>query len=165
MFVKKSLRNLLICSADLVEITLLEIFFLQPLPNCFFKVCHSTLFAAVLKILLPLKTSATYIAANSNKLAPTPFAAGTKHIYAKRGNCSSLKNLCKIAASPSTLSTNISIEWNLYLSWSNHLVTSFGLEMNAWSFSEHQNKSNDTNSYKGIFSALVSLRSMWVLWK
>ena len=35
----------------------------------------------------------------------------------------------------------------------NHLVTSFRLEMNVGSFSEHQNKTNDTDRYKRYFFA------------
>ena len=34
---------------------------------------------------------------------------------------------------------------------SNHLVTSFRLEMNFGSFSEHQNKTSDTDRYKRYF--------------
>ena len=72
-------------------------------------------------------------------------------IFTQNWNCSSPKNLCKCTKSPSSLSTNTSIEWNLYYSWSNHLVTSFRLEMNVGSFSEHQNKTSDTDRYKWYF--------------
>ena len=72
-------------------------------------------------------------------------------IFTQKWNCSSPNNLCKCTESPSTLSTNTSIVWNLYLSWSNHLVTSFRLEMNVGGFSEHQNKTSDTDRYKGFF--------------
>ena len=78
-------------------------------------------------------------------------------IFTQKWNCSSPNNLCKCTKSPSTLSTKTSLEWNLYCSWSNHLVTSFRLEMNVGSFSEHQNKTSDTNRYKGyFFTARVS---------
>ena len=78
-------------------------------------------------------------------------------IFAQKWNCSSPNTLCKCTESPSTLSTNTSIVWNLYFSWSNHLVTSFRLEMIVGGFSEHQNKTNDTNRYKGyFFTARVS---------
>ena len=70
-------------------------------------------------------------------------------IFTQKWNCSSHNNLCKCVESPSTLSTNTSIEWNLYLSLSNHLVTSFMLEMNVGGFSEHQNKTSDTDRYDG----------------
>ena len=72
-----SLRDLLICFADFVGMTLPAVLFLLPLPNCFLRVCFPTLFAAVLKFFLPLKTSAISGAANSNKLAPMRFAAGS----------------------------------------------------------------------------------------
>ena len=71
----------------------------------------------------------------------------------QKKNCSSPNNLCECTESPSTLATNTSIVWNLYFSWSNHLVTSFRLEMNVGGFSEHQNKTSDTGRYKGCFLA------------
>ena len=78
-------------------------------------------------------------------------------IITQNWNCSSPNNLCKCTQSPSTLSTNTSIVWNLYFSWSNHLVTSFRLEMNVGGFCEHQNKTSDTDRYKGyFFTARVS---------
>ena len=78
-------------------------------------------------------------------------------IFTQKWNCSSPNNLCKCTKSPSTLSTNTSIIWNLYFSWSNHLVTSFRLEMNVGGFSEHQNRTSDTDRYKGyFFNARVS---------
>ena len=72
-------------------------------------------------------------------------------VITQKWNCSSPNNLCQCTESPSTLSTNTSIEWHLYFSWSNHLGTSFRLEMNIGSFSEHQNKTSDTNRYKRYF--------------
>ena len=72
-------------------------------------------------------------------------------VFTLKWNCSSLKNLCKCTKSPSTSSTNTSIERNFYLSWSNHHVTSFRLEMNVGGFSEHQNKTSDTDRYKRYF--------------
>ena len=59
-------------------------------------------------------------------------------IFRQKWNCTSPNILCKCTESPSALSTNTSIKWNLYFSSSNHLVTSFRLEMNVGSFSEHQ---------------------------
>ena len=75
LLVKMSLRDQLVCFAAFVGMTLLAVFFLLPLPNCFSKVCLP-LFAAVLKFFLPLTTSGISGAANSNKSAPTRFAAG-----------------------------------------------------------------------------------------
>ena len=72
-------------------------------------------------------------------------------MFTQKWNCSSPNNLCKCAESPSRLSTNTSIVRNLYLSWSNHLVTFFWLEMNVGGFSEHQNKTSDTDRYKKYF--------------
>ena len=80
MFVKTSLRDRLICFVDFVGMILLAVFFLFPSPNGFFRVCFPTLFAAVLKFFLPLTTSAISGTANSNKSAPTRFAAGTIYL-------------------------------------------------------------------------------------
>ena len=69
------------------------------------------------------------------------------NIFTQNWNCGSPNNMCKCSESPSTLSTNTFIEWNLYLSWINHVVTSLRLEMNVWGFSEHRNKTSDTDIY------------------
>ena len=82
-------------------------------------------------------------------------------ILTQKWNCSSPNNLCKCTESPSTLSTKSSIDWNLYLSWSKHLVTCFRLEMNVGGFSKHQNKTSDTDRNEGyFFSACVSQVTM-----
>ena len=86
-------------------------------------------------------------------------------IFTQKRNCSSPNNLCKCTESPSTLSTSTSKKWKLYLSRSNHLVTSFRLEMNIGGFFEHQNNASDTDRYNKLFSPLVSFKSMWILWK
>ena len=80
MFVELSLRDRLICVADFVGKTLLAVLFLVPLPNCFLRVCLPTLFAVVLNFFLPIITSAISGAVNSNKSAPTRFAAGTIYL-------------------------------------------------------------------------------------
>ena len=72
-------------------------------------------------------------------------------IFTQKWNWNTPNNFCRCTDSPSTLSTNTSIEWNLYLSWNSHLVTSFRLEMNAGGFSEHQNKTSNTDRYEGYF--------------
>ena len=78
-------------------------------------------------------------------------------IFTQEWNSGFLNNLCKCTESPFTLSTNTSLEWNLYLSWSNHLVTSFRLEVKVGSFFELQNRTSDTDRYKGyFFTACVS---------
>ena len=55
---------------------LLFLFCLPP-PSCFLEVCLHTLLVAALKCFFPLKTSATSGTADSNKSAPTRFAART----------------------------------------------------------------------------------------
>ena len=106
-FEKMSLLHQLIYFADFIRKTLLAwrtimapVLFLLPLPNCFFRVCLPTLFAAVLKLFLPLTTSAFFAAANSNMSAPTILQLG-RYIYAKM-NCCSPNNLCECTESPST---------------------------------------------------------------
>ena len=78
--------------------TLLAVLFLLPLPNCFLILCLPTLLAAVLKFLLPLKTSAISGAATSNKSAPTRFAAAT--IYLRKNRIVSLPITCASAPKP-----------------------------------------------------------------
>ena len=85
-------------------------------------------------------------------------------IFTQAWNCSSRNSLCKITEYLPTLSTNTSIEWNLYFSWSSNLVTSPRLEMNVGGFSKHQNKTSDTDRHMGFFS-VVSLKSIGKLWK
>ena len=72
-------------------------------------------------------------------------------IITPKWNCVSPTNSCNCTETAPTLSTNTSIEWNLYLSWSNHLVTTFRLEMNNGGFSKHQNKTSDTYRHRGYF--------------
>ena len=98
MFVKISLRDRLICFTDFVGLTLLSLFFLLPLPNCFLRVCYPTLFAAVLILLLPLTTSTIFDRANSNKSAPTRFAART--IYLRKNGIAVLPITCATAPNP-----------------------------------------------------------------
>ena len=76
LFVRKSLCDRLDCLIDFVGMIL---FCLLPLPNCFFRVCFLTLFAAVLRVFLPLITSPISGAANSISSAPMRFAAGKKY--------------------------------------------------------------------------------------
>ena len=134
---KMFLRDLLVYSADFVGMTLLAFLFLLPLVNSFLRVCLPTLFAAVLSFFLPPTTSAMSGTANFNKSAPRFLQLG-RYFYAKR-TCGSPNIMWKCTESPSMLSANYSVEWNLYLSWSNHFVTSFRLKMNVEGFSKHQN--------------------------
>ena len=69
-----SLRDRLDCLVDLVGMIILGLLLS---PNCFFRVFVPTLFAAVLKDFLLLKTSPVYGTANSNMSEPMRLAAGT----------------------------------------------------------------------------------------
>ena len=171
MFVKVSLRDWLalqillkwLCLPAFLCLWVPSISKQLPPPNCFLKVCLPMLRAAVLKFYLPLTTSAISGAAFPTQ--STHNFCGWGDIFTLKGNCGFPNTLYECTESTSTMPTNTSIEWNLYLSWSNHLVTSFRLEMNVGGFSEHQNKTSDTDRYKGHFFTLVSLKSMWILWK
>ena len=147
MFVKMSLRDRLDCSLDFVGMILLC---LLPLPNCFFRDCFPTLFAAVLKDFLPLITYPICGAANSNMSAPLRFAAGTTYLR-KKGIAVLPITCARALKSPSPLSSKPSIIWNFYLSWSNHLVVPYVLEMNVGHLFKHENKASDTDRYKGYF--------------
>ena len=91
-------RDRLICFADFVGKTLLALFLLPPLPNCFLRVCLLTLFAAVLKFFLPLITSALSGTANPNKSPPKCFATGT--VYLRRNGSAVLPKTCSSAPNP-----------------------------------------------------------------
>ena len=132
MFVKKSLRERLVCFAVFVGMILLALVFLPSLVNWFLRACLPSLFAAVFKCFLHITTSTISGTATSNKSALTRFAAG-RPIHAKR-DLQSSQYLVQVHR---TLSNNASIEWILHLSWSNHLVTSFGLERNIGGYSKH----------------------------
>ena len=94
-----SLRDRLIYFADFVGMTLLALRFLRlPSPNCFLRVCLPTLFAVVLNFFLALTTSAISGTANSNKSAPTRFAAGT--IYLRKNGIAVLPITCASAPNP-----------------------------------------------------------------
>ena len=71
--------------------------------------------------------------------------------FTLKWNWSSPNNLRESTKSPSPLSSNSSIVWSFYLSWSNHLVVPYVLEMNAGHLSKHQNKASETNRYKRFF--------------
>ena len=145
----------LVCFADFAGMTLFALFFLLPLFNCFLRVCLLTPFAAVLKSFLPPITSAISDRRNSNNQHPRVLQLG--QIFTQKENCSSLNNLCKCTETAPLFSTNTSLEWNPFLSGSNHLVTSLRLEMNVGGFSDYQNKMSDTDGYNGyFFTARVS---------
>ena len=110
MFAKMSLRDRLDCLVDLIGMIFLCLLLAvlpyassllrlpSPSPNCFLRVCFPTLFAADLKVFLPLITSPISGAANSNKSAPTLFAAGT--IYLCKNGIAVLPITCARAPNP-----------------------------------------------------------------
>ena len=98
MFLKMSLRDQLICFVDFVRMILLAVLFLLPSPSCFFIVSFPPFFATVLKFFLPLTTSAISGTANSNKSAPTRFAAGT--IFLRKNGIAVLPVTCASAPNP-----------------------------------------------------------------
>ena len=97
MFVKMSFRDQLDCLVDFVGMIFLCLLRL-PSPNCFFRVFLPTLFANVLKDLLPLITSPISGAANSNMSAPMRFAAGTT--YSRKNGIAVLPITCARAPKP-----------------------------------------------------------------
>ena len=85
--------------------------------------------------------------------------------FTEEWNCGSPNNLCKFTETAPKLTTNTVIGWNLFVSWNNHLVTPFRLQMNVGGFFEHQNKTSNTDRYEGYFLTLVPLKAIWLLWK
>ena len=159
-----SLRDRLVCFGDFIGLNLLALLFLLPLPICLLRVCRPTIFVAVLKFFCTTNSIFNFWRIKFQQVSTYAFCSWDD-IFKKKWNCSSPNNLCKLTESPSTLSTNTSMKWNLYLFRRNHLVKSFMVEMNVGGFSEHQNKTIDTITNKKTFSLLVSLKSMWILWK
>ena len=79
MFIKVSLRDRLDSLVGFVRMIFLCLTRLLS-PNCFFRVFFPTLFTAVLKDFLPLKTSPISGAANCSMSTPMRFAAGTTYL-------------------------------------------------------------------------------------
>ena len=78
------------------------------------------------------------------------FAGGTTYLR-KKGIAFLLPIICAGAPNPlpSVLQPLYSME--SLLVWSNHLVVSYVLEMNVGRLFKYQNKSSDTDRYKGFF--------------
>ena len=95
MFVKMPLRGRLDRSVDFAGMIFLC---LLRLPNCFFRVCFPTLFAAVFKVFLPPINTSISGAANSNMSAPMLLAAGT--IYLPKKGIAVLSKTCVRAPNP-----------------------------------------------------------------
>ena len=171
MLVKMSLRDQMVCFADLFSnesACLPSAYGCLPLPatttQLFSQCLPSHTLCSCLENLSTTNNLCNFWQSKFQQVS-TYAVCSWDDIVTKKWNCSSPNILSKCTESPSTLSANTSIEWNLYFFWSNHLVTSFRLEMNVGNFCEHQNKTSDTNRYKWCFSPLVSLKSMWILWK
>ena len=144
----------MICFPVFVGMTLLAVLFLLPLPNSFLCLSSHTL-CSCLETLSTTENLCNFWRSKFQQVSSYAFWSWV-NIFTQKWNCRSPKYLCKCTESSSTLSTKTSIEKNLSLSWSNHLVTSFGFEMNVGGFSEHQNKTSDTDSHKSyFFNALV----------
>ena len=138
-----SLRQGPVFFADFVELTLFSLFFLLPLPNCFLRVCLLPLFATVLNLFFqqPLQFLSQKFPTSQHLLV----LQVEKYFFLQKWSWDFPNHLCKCTQSPSTLLTTTSIEWSLYLSRSNHLVTSFALELKVGGFSKDQNKTGDTD--------------------
>ena len=120
--------------------------FCLPPPSCFLNVCLSTFLAAVLKFFFPLTLSATSGTANSNKSAPTSFAAGTI-FFLKKGmavlpiNCKKLQN-----HAPFDVQYLCSREVQECLMQPFYTLILF--PMNVRNFSKHENKSSYSHQNK-----------------
>ena len=146
----------LICFADFVGMTLFAVFFLQTSTQLFSQGLSSHTPCICLELLSTTNNLCNFWHIKFQQVSAYAFCSWDD-IFTQNWDWSSAKNLSKCIKSPSMLSTNTSIEWNLCLSWSNHLVLSFRLEMNVGGIFEHQNKTSDTDRYKGhFFTARVS---------
>ena len=135
-----SLRDRLDCLVDFVGMILLCLLPAVRLrllsPNCFFQSLLSHTLCSRPEILSTTNNLCDFWHSKFQQVSTYAFCSWDD-IFTQKWNCSSPNNLCKCTESPSTLSTNTSIVWNLYLSLSNHLVTFFRLEMNVAGFSKH----------------------------
>ena len=132
---KISVHDRLVCFADFVRMNVLGVIFLLPLPNCYFRNCIPTLFAAFLIFFYHQRH--LQFPVSQIPTSQLPHISQLGRYLTQNRNCGSPKNLCKCIKSPSTLSTSSSGELNFYLSWSNQLVTYFRLQTNAGGFWEH----------------------------
>ena len=85
--------------------------------------------------------------------------------FTTKWNGSSPNNLSKCTENAPTLSTSTNREWNLYLSWSIYLVTFFMLKLNFGGFLNIKTKRVIPTDTENGFSPLVSLKSMWTVWR
>ena len=138
-----------VCFTVFVGVTLYAVLFLLPLR------IFSPVFVFPHSLQLSWIFSTTIIICtfwySKFQLVSTLTVRSWDNIFTQKWNSSSPITLSKCTKCPCMLSTSISIDWKLYLSWSNHLVTVFRLEMNVGGFSNHQNKTRDTGRYKTYF--------------
>ena len=146
MFVKMSLCDRLDCLIDFVGLIFL------------FTTAIQLFFQSLLSNILCSRLESIYTANNFSSLCrskllhvSTDVFCRWDDIFTQEWNCSSPNKLCESQKSPCLLSSNPSLVWNFYFSWSNHLVVPYVLEKNVGHLSKHQNKAIDTDRYRGYF--------------
>ena len=130
--------------------------FCLPHPSCSLNVCHPTLLAAVLKVFFPLTTSATSGTANSNKSAPTRFAAGT--IFFLKKGMVVFPKLCARAPKPRAFfDVQYLCSREVQECLMHPFYTQILIEMIVRNFSKHENRSSYSHRDKGnLLSRRVS---------
>ena len=114
--------------------------FCLPYPSCFLIVCLPKLLAAVLNFFSPLTTSATSGTANSNKSAPTRFAAGT--IYFLKKGMAVLPITCARAPKPRPLDVQYLFSREVQECLMKPFHTLILIPMNVRNFSKHEKRSS-----------------------
>ena len=156
MFVKLSLCDRLVCFAELVEMTLLALFSLLPVPNGFLTVCLAAFFAAILILFPPLTTSA-----NSGAASQHPRVLQLRRCMYAMKELLFFQKLVQVNRIPVHVFDHYLYRMKpLHVSKQPSCNVSFRIESNVGRVSKHQNKLSDTDRYNGIFSTLVSLRSI-----
>ena len=123
--------------------------FLQPTPNCSFRVRLHVFYAIFLKLFLLITTSAASEAAKSFKVASHVLQLD-QHIYKKKLNCINLHSQHFLKAHLVPIPFDV-VDWYLCLMESlidlkKKLYNVFS-ELNVGGFCKRQNKSNDTDRY------------------
>ena len=137
------------------------LFFCWPPPSCFLNVCLPTLLAAVLNFFFPLATSATSGTANSNKSAPTRFAAVTISFLKKR--IAVLRITCARVPKPRPLWRPISCSREVQECLMQRFYMLISIQTNVRNFSEHVNKSSFFHRDKGILTRPVSQNNVYAV--
>ena len=128
--------------------------FCLPPPSCFLNVCLTTLLAAVLNFFFPPTTSATSGTADSNKSAPTRFAAGTI-CFLKKG-MAVLPITCARALKPRPLRRPIPLYREVQECLMQAFYTLILIQTNFRYFFKHEEKSSYPTETKRMFSPDVS---------